>query len=61
MSVSFLSLKTGELVHSIKFSSEVADIAVNKRIICISFRERLAVFDTRSLREKVSLASCYPR
>ena len=60
MSVSFLSLKTGELVHSIKFSSEVADISVNKRVICISFRERVAVFDTRSLREKVSLASCYP-
>ena len=60
MSVSFLSLKTGELVHNIKFSSEVADICVNKRVVCVSFRERVAVFDSRTLREKVSLASCYP-
>jgi len=60
MSVSFLSLKTGELVHNIKFSSEVADICVNKRVVCVSFRERVAVFDSRSLRERISLTSCYP-
>ena len=60
MSVFFISLKSGAGVHSIKFSSEVADICVNKRVVCVAFRERVAVLDARSLREKLSLTSCYP-
>ena len=60
MSVSFVSLKTGDQVHNIKFATEVADICVNKRVICVAFRERVAVFDARTLREKVSLVTCYP-
>merc|ERR1719422_2624953 len=60
MSVTFISLKTGEQVNLLKFNSEVADICVNKRVVCIAFREKVSVFDARTLREKVSLTSCYP-
>ena len=43
-----------------KFSSEVADMCVNKRVVCVAFRERVVVMDARSLRERLSLVSCYP-
>ena len=60
MSVSFISLRTGDQVHSIKFGAEAADICVNKRAVCVAFRERVAVFCARTLREKLSVVSCYP-
>ena len=31
----------------------MADICVNKRVICVAFRERVAIFDALSLRDKV--------
>jgi hypothetical protein len=37
-------------VNNIKFNSEVADISVNRRVICIAFRERIAVFSALTLR-----------
>ena len=46
-------------VNNIKFSSEVADICVNKRVICVAFRERVAIFDALSLRDKVTKSSSY--
>jgi len=60
MSVSFVSLLSGEQVNNIKFHSEVADVCVNKRVICVAFRERVAIFDARTLREKMTITSCYP-
>jgi len=60
MSASFVSLKTGEQVNNIKFSSEVADICVNKRVVCVAFREKVAIFDTIALKNKMTISSCYP-
>jgi len=60
MSVSFVSLLSGDQVNNIKFHSEVADVCVNKRVICVAFRERVAIFDARTLREKMTITSCYP-
>jgi len=60
MAVSFVSLLSGEQVNNIKFNSEVADVCVNKRVICIAFRERVAIFDARTLKEKMTITSCYP-
>ena len=48
------SLSLSFKVNNIKFSSEVADICVNKRVICVAFRERVAIFDALSLRDKVT-------
>eukprot|EP00094_Tigriopus_californicus_P011925 TCALIF_11520-PA protein Name:"Similar to rudhira Breast carcinoma-amplified sequence 3 homolog (Drosophila melanogaster)" AED:0.12 eAED:0.12 QI:210/0.88/0.7/1/0.77/0.6/10/0/1394 len=59
-SVSFLSLKTGEQVHNIKFNSEIADIVVNRRVVVISFREKFALFDACSLDARFTITSCYP-
>merc|ERR1719232_2157633 len=60
MSVTFISLKTGEQVNLLKFNTEVADICVNKRVVCIAFREKVSVYDARTLQEKMTLNSCYP-
>lgn len=60
MSVSFVSLSTGEQVNNIKFNCEVADIYVNKRVICVAFRERVAVFDALTLKDKFTITTCYP-
>ena len=35
----------------------MADICVNKRVICVAFRERVAIFDALSLRDKVITTS----
>lgn len=44
-SASFISLKTGEQIHSIKFNSEIADLCSNRRVVVATFKEKLAVFD----------------
>ena len=43
-----------------KFSSEIADIVVNKRVVVVTFREKLALFDAASLEPKFTITSCYP-
>ena len=35
-------------------------MCVNKRVVCVAFRERVVVMDARSMRERLSLVSCYP-
>ena len=47
-------------VNNIKFNCEVADICVNRRVVCVAFRERVAVFDALTLKDKFTLTSCYP-
>ena len=37
----------------------MADICVNKRVICVAFRERVAIFDALSLRDKVITTSSW--
>lgn len=59
MSVSFISLATGEQVSSIKFNSEIVDILANRRVVCVAFREKVAVFSALTFREKFTLTSCY--
>ncbi|CAB0032759.1 unnamed protein product [Trichogramma brassicae] len=58
--VSFLSLKTGEQVKSIKFKSAVCDVLANKRSIVVTFPERIAVFDAKTLDDVLSITTCYP-
>ena len=57
---SFSSLKTGEVVHNIKFNSEIADVVANRRIVVVSFREKLAAFDACNLEARFTITTCYP-
>ncbi|XP_047495407.1 BCAS3 microtubule associated cell migration factor-like isoform X2 [Penaeus chinensis] len=59
-SVSFISLKTGEQVKTIKFKHPVHDIHANKNVIVISFPEKLAVFDAATIEDKFTVTTCYP-
>ncbi|XP_014678074.1 PREDICTED: breast carcinoma-amplified sequence 3-like [Priapulus caudatus] len=59
-SVCFVSLKTGNQVKSIKFQSPVVDIACHKRVVVVTFREKIAVFDACTFRERFCVTSCYP-
>ena len=47
-------------MHNIKFNSEIADIAVNRRVVVVSFVEKLAVFDACNLEARFTITSCYP-
>ncbi|XP_011502085.1 PREDICTED: breast carcinoma-amplified sequence 3 homolog [Ceratosolen solmsi marchali] len=58
-SVSFISLKTGEQVKSIKFKSPVCDVLANKRSIAVTFPERIAVFDAKTLEDVLTITTCY--
>jgi hypothetical protein len=59
-SVSFISLKTGEQVKSIKFKSPVCDVLANKRSIAVTFPEKIAVFDAKTLEDVLTITTCYP-
>ncbi|KAK3927519.1 Breast carcinoma-amplified sequence 3 [Frankliniella fusca] len=58
-SVSFISLKTGDQVKSIKFKNPVCDVYANRRSVIVTFPERIAVFDACTLEDRLSITSCY--
>ncbi|XP_033317343.1 uncharacterized protein LOC117215047 isoform X2 [Bombus bifarius] len=57
--ISFISLKTGEQAKSIKFKNPVCDILVNKRSVVVTFLEKIAVFDARTLEDVLTVTTCY--
>ncbi|KAB7506922.1 Breast carcinoma-amplified sequence 3-like protein [Armadillidium nasatum] len=57
--VSFISLKTGDQVKTIKFYSPVQDIYSNKNVVVVSFPEKLAIFEATSFNEMFSISTCY--
>ena len=57
---SFTSLKTGEVVHNIKFNSEIEGVMANRRVVVVSFVEKLAAFDACDLTAKFTVTTCYP-
>ncbi|XP_031829238.2 uncharacterized protein LOC116425518 isoform X1 [Nomia melanderi] len=57
--ISFISLKTGEQTKSIKFKNPVCDILANKRSIVITFLEKIAVFDARTLDDVLTVTTCH--
>lgn len=58
--VNFVSLKTGAQVKTIKFKNPVLDIQANRSSVVISFHERLAVFDARTLEDRLTITTCFP-
>jgi hypothetical protein len=47
-------------VKSIKFKHAVNDILVNKRVVLVTFPERIAVFDACKFEESFTVTTCYP-
>uniref|UniRef100_A0AAG5DQU3 BCAS3 domain-containing protein n=1 Tax=Anopheles atroparvus TaxID=41427 RepID=A0AAG5DQU3_ANOAO len=58
--VNFVSLKDGEMVKSIKFKSTIVDILANRSSIVVTFPERIAVFDARTLEDRLTVTTCHP-
>ncbi|XP_035895428.1 uncharacterized protein LOC118504694 isoform X2 [Anopheles stephensi] len=58
--VNFVSLKDGETVKSIKFKSIIVDILANRSSIVVTFPERIAVFDARTLEDRLTVTTCHP-
>lgn len=59
-SVNFVSLKDGDQVKSIRFKSPIIDVLANRTSIVITFPERIAVFDARTLEDRLTVTTCYP-
>lgn len=58
--VNFVSLKDGDVVKSIRFKSPIVDIVANRTSVAITFPERIAVFDARTLDDRLTVTTCYP-
>lgn len=58
--VNFVSLKDGDTVKTIRFKSPVVDVIANRISIAITFYERIAIFDARTLEDRLTVTTCYP-
>lgn len=58
--VTFLSLRTGETVKTIRFKSSVCDVLANSRFVVVTFSEKVAVFNAATLDDELVLTNCYP-
>lgn len=57
----FVSLKTGDEVHSISFQTlPIHNIECNKRFIVIVFLEKICVYETSALKQLFWITSCFP-
>ncbi|XP_073967662.1 LOW QUALITY PROTEIN: uncharacterized protein [Choristoneura fumiferana] len=59
-SLSFISIRGGEQVKSIKFKNQILDVLANKRSVVVAFSERFAVFDAGTLEDRLAITTCYP-
>ncbi|KAJ6638684.1 Breast carcinoma-amplified sequence 3 like [Pseudolycoriella hygida] len=59
-SVNFISLRDGDQVKSIKFKNPILDILGNRSVIVITFAERIAVFDAKTLDDRLTVTTCHP-
>ncbi|XP_033609769.1 breast carcinoma-amplified sequence 3 homolog isoform X3 [Cryptotermes secundus] len=59
-SLSFISLRGGDQVKSIKFKNPVSDVLANRRSVVVTFPERIAVFDASTLEDRLTVTTCYP-
>ena len=57
--VTFLSLRTGEQVKTIRFKNPVVDIMANRRVVVVTFPEKVAIFSSCSLEDQIVLTHCY--
>ncbi len=58
--VNFVSLKDGDTVKTIRFKSPILDIIANRTSIAITFFERIAIFDARTLEDRLTVTTCFP-
>lgn len=47
-------------MKSIKFKSTILDIAANRTSLVVTFTEKIAVFDARTLEDRLTITTCHP-
>lgn len=47
-------------VKSVKFKSTILEIAANHQSIVVTFSEKIAVFDAKTLEDRLTITTCYP-
>lgn len=58
--VNFTSLKMGDHIHCLKFKIPVVDIYYNRRVIVITFHEKISICDAMNFKLMFTIAGCYP-
>lgn len=56
--VNFVSLKDGDQVKNIRFKNAVVDIQANRSSVVITLPERIAVFDAKTLEDRLVITTC---
>lgn len=59
-SLNFVSLRSGETAKSIKFKTAILDVVANRSAVVVSFADRVAVFDARTLEDRMTVTTCHP-
>lgn len=59
-SVSFVSLQVGDQVKIMKYKYQVGDVVCSRRVVVVSFPEKLAILDAGTLEERKAVLTCYP-
>lgn len=59
-SINIVSLSSGDQVHCIRFQEQILDLNSNKRVLVVTFHQKIAIFDTCSFKEKFTIIGCFP-
>ncbi|KAK6626431.1 hypothetical protein RUM44_008904 [Polyplax serrata] len=59
-SLSFISLRIGDQVKIIKYKNPVSDVVSSRRVVVVTFPEKLAILDAGTLEERRAVITCYP-
>lgn len=59
-SLNFVSLRGGDTAKSIKFKTPILDVMANRSAVVVSFVDRVAVFDARTLEDRMTVTTCHP-
>lgn len=57
-SVNFVALKSKDIVKTIKFNNSIIEILANRSSIAILFPEKVAIFDARTLDDRLTITAC---
>lgn len=47
-------------MKSIKFKTSILDVATNHTSVVVTFAEKIAVFDARTLEDRLTITTCHP-
>lgn len=56
--VNFVALKTKDLVKTIKFNNSIVEILANRSSIAVIFPEKVAIFDAKTLEDRLTITAC---